>query len=468
MEKPLYIPPSKKTTGLKIWCDICRTDVSETCHKDGVPLKKCKNGGAHSFRLSIYKKGSKKRIIEKLETRDLEKAIPIAMLKRAKIKNETEVRVFESKNNSTETKLKLTLVEAMTLYLAHLSGKRGPAHTIKVRTRHHIWDVEKSMVLFGQAIKKNGFDPKKLDITEFANQEMVGFYHDFLLKNKHYSNRTYNRYMSHMSSLFNYLNRYEGFDIKNPFNVVQKRKAITDIKTINAEWLKKLFNAISKEQGIQVLSTGDEKNHFFPFTKNSIKLGLLTGVRREELVSMRFCDVEEDENGQPVVIASNNLKRNRIMNAEETGDIKITPVPVTPQLRNLLYEMEYEENRGTDKYILAPDSLLKRKTLMDIISKSFTHYAKIAGLPSDISFRHLRKTFATKMQIVLGDNSHLVTGHSSQKILNDHYINKSVIARVASNQDIFPEFDLTENDKKVEEIKQIREEQKHKENPLER
>ena len=466
MQNSLYIPPSKKTTGLKIWCSVCHTDVSETCHKDGVPLKKCKNGWAHSFRVSGYKKGSKKRVVITLKTRELEQARREAMLKMAEIKNESEVRILETKTNSIEVKPKLTLIEAMTLYVAHLSGKRGPAHTLKVRTPHHIWDVENSMVLFGKSSKKNGVDPEKLDINEFANQEMVGFYHEYLLKDKHYSNRTYNRYMSHMRSLFNYLNKYEGFDIKNPFNVVQKRKAISDIKTIDAEWLKKLFNAISPELGIEVLSTGEKKNHYFSFTKNAIKFGLLTGVRREELVSMRFSHIQVDEKGQPIVIASNNLKRNRIMNAEETGDVKITPVPVTPQLRKLLFEMGYEENRGTDKYILAPDSLLKRKTLMDVISKSFTHYAKIAGLPSDISFRHLRKTFATKMQIVLGDNSHLVTGHSTQKILNDHYINKSVIARVASNQDIFPEFDLTENDKKTEEINKIRD--KHKDNSIER
>jgi integrase len=270
-----------------------------------------------------------------------------------------------------------------------------------------------------------------------------------------------------MRSLFNYLNKHEGIDIRNPFNSVQKRKAITNIKTIEPEEFKRLLDSISPEQGEQVLQTGEKKNHYHPFLKDAFKLGLLTGLRREELVSIRFCDVEEDVNGQAVVIASNNLKRNRIMNSNETGDVKLTPVPVTPQLRVLLMEMGYLENKNSDKYILAPESALERKTLMDIISKSFSHYGKIAGLSNDISFRHLRKTFATKMQIVLGDNSHLVTGHATQKILTDHYVNKAVIARVASDKDIFPEIDFSNDDKKIEEIKNVRE-IKHKDISLER
>jgi len=467
MEKPLYIPPSKRTTGLKVWCSVCCTDVNETCHKDGIPLKKCKNGQAHSFRVSGYKKGSKERVVMKLKTRNIEDARREAINIMAAIKNESEVRVLENKNKTPEAKPILTLMEAMTLYMAHLAGKRGPAHTLKVRTASHVKDIERTMILFAKTIKKNGFNPEKLDISEAIDQDKVGIFHDYLLKTKHYSNRTYNHYMGNMRSLFNYLNKHEGFDIKNPFNSVQKRKAITNIKTIEPEDFKKLLDAISPEMGEQVLNTGEKKHHYHPFLKDAFKLGLLTGLRREELVSMRYCDIQEDENGQAVVIASNNLKRNRIMNADETGDVKLTPVPVTPQLRKLLMEMGYQENKNSDKYILAPESPLERKTLMNIISKSFTHYGKIAGLSSDISFRHLRKTFATKMQIVLGDNSHLVTGHASQKILTDHYVNKSVIARVASDKDIFPEIDLTDDDKKIEEIKNIRE-IKHKDNSLER
>jgi len=94
MEKPLYIPPSKRTTGLKIWCSVCCTDVNETCHKDGIPLKKCKNGQAHSFRVSGYKKGSKERVVMKLKTRDLEEARREAINIMAAIKNESEVRVL--------------------------------------------------------------------------------------------------------------------------------------------------------------------------------------------------------------------------------------------------------------------------------------------------------------------------------------------------------------------------------------
>ena len=43
-----------------------------------------------------------------------------------------------------------------------------------------------------------------------------------------------------------------------------------------------------------------------------------------------------------------------------------------------------------------------------------------------------------------------------------------MIARVASNKDIFPEIDLTENDKEIDEVNKIREEKKQKDNTIER
>jgi hypothetical protein len=161
MEKPLYIPPSKRTTGLKIWCSVCRTDVSETCHSSGDSLKKCKNGWAHSFRVSGYKKVRKERVVIKLKTRDLEEARREAMNIMAQIKNESEVRVLE--NKMPEVKPRLTLMEAMTLYIAHLSGERGPAHTLKVRTENHVKDVERTVILFAKTMKKKGLNPEKLD-----------------------------------------------------------------------------------------------------------------------------------------------------------------------------------------------------------------------------------------------------------------------------------------------------------------
>ncbi len=467
MQKPLYIPPKKRITGLKTWCSVCRTDVSESCPKSGTSLQKCKNGSAHSYRFSGYKKGSKERVVKKLNAQNLEEARQEVLQIMAEIKNEPEIRVLVSKNHKPEAKPQLNLIEAMTFYIAHLSGKRGTSHTLKKVTASHIKDNQRNMVLFAQVLKKNKINPERIKIQDI-DQKIVGIFHDYLLKDRHYSNRTYNHYMGNMRSLFNYLNKHEGLDIKNPFNSVQKRKAITNIKTISAEEFKRLLDAILPEQGEQVLNTGEKKNHYHPFLKHAFILGLLTGLRREELVSLRFSDIEEDEKGQAKVIVSNNLKRNRIMNSTETGDVRYTPVPVTPQLRKMLLEMGYHENRNSDKYILAPDSPLERKSLMDIISKSFTHFGKIAGLPRDISFKHLRKTFATKMQIVLGNNAHLVTGHASQKILTDHYVNKSVIAQVASNKDIFPEIDLAIDDKKNDEINKIRVLQKHKANTLER
>ncbi len=459
---------NKRIGFLKNFCPSCREEIGTTnyCKKFGKVSTKCPDVEKHVYRVVVYEPNSNKRRVKVLDTKNMNEAIKQAIEFREQVKtgkyNNNKIN-DEIKINKQEDKSRLTLMEAMTLYIAHLTGKRGPSHTLKVRSNHHIMDVKRSMVLFAKAIKKNGNNPESIDIVEANNQKNVGIYHDYLLKTMNYSNRTYNRYMGNMRSWLNYLKKQEDLDIKNSFNSVQKRKAVTDIKTIEPEQFKKLLDVISKENGEQILSTGEKKYHYHPFLKDAFMLGLLTGLRREELVSLRYSDIQEDGK----VISSNNLKRNRIMNANETGDVKFTSVPVTPQLTKLLMKMGYEENKNSDKYILAPDSTIERKTLMNIISKAFSVFAKKAGLPSDISFRHLRKTFATEMHIVLGNNSHLATGHGSQKILNDHYINKSVIARVASNHDIFPELDVT-GDERMEDIQKIRTKQKDKSNSIER
>jgi intergrase/recombinase len=91
--------------------------------------------------------------------------------------------------------------------------------------------------------------------------------------------------------------------------------------------------------------------------------------------------------------------------------------------------------------------------MMGIISKSFSHFAKVGEVPKDITFKTLRKTYISKIQLALGQNSHLVTGHSSQKVLEDHYIDKALIAKVASSHNLFPELDAITKQNELEKIR---------------
>jgi hypothetical protein len=57
--------------------------------------------------------------------------------------------------------------------------------------------------------------------------------------------------------------------------------------------------------------------------------------------------------------------------------------------------MGLNEKRNPNEYILFPNRDCTSNTILDRLSKSFTHYKKGAGIEKDISFKNLSKTYIT-------------------------------------------------------------------------
>lgn len=455
-KEPLKIPTSKQTPGLRIWCGVCATEVKNFCMKSKdkkEPLSKCKRGDSHSFRAVVYKEDGK-RIVRHLG-RNLEQAIRETVKLRCEVKGNQQKEVKEIRNNNIEVKTGLPLLIAAARYSAHLLGKRGAEHTIRERSKSYVKSIDRSVVLFAQTLKDRGVNPKNICV-EGITQEYIGWFHSYLQTK--YENKTYNHFMNALGGLYRYLNKYEGFDIKNPFDQVQKRKVIPKkIETIEIHEFNALLElADDPTKGEQVLRTGEKKQLYFPFNRDFFITGILTGLRREQLVSIRFSDfIEDPETKQPVIISSPNLKVNRIMN---DGDVRITAVPVSPQFREYLYNnLNYDTNRGSNKFLIADDCPYKRKTLMDIISKAFSHYWQ--QLPyskdKDISFKNLRKFYASQLQLLIGANARFITNQTPQ-VIDKFYTNRELIAKNASQHNLYPTLNL-KAESRQNQLKQIRE-----------
>ncbi|MGO4821033.1 MULTISPECIES: hypothetical protein [unclassified Flavobacterium] len=54
---------------------------------------------------------------------------------------------------------------------------------------------------------------------------------------------------------------------------------------------------------------------------------------------------------------------------------------------DLLMEMGHHDKKLTDDYILLPERKVQTKTIMDSLSKSFTHYKNGAGIKKEISLK---------------------------------------------------------------------------------
>lgn len=88
------------------------------------------------------------------------------------------------------------------------------------------------------------------------------------------------------------------------------------------------------------------------------------------------------------------------------------------------------EKIGKNQYILLPERDRSTKTLMNDLSKGFTHFKIGAGITKDISLSNLRKTYLTWHHQILGDDTGLVSSHSTTQVLEKYYLDPKVLTAV--------------------------------------
>ena len=62
--------------------------------------------------------------------------------------------------------------------------------------------------------------------------------------------------------------------------------------------------------------------------------------------------------------------------------------------------------------------------------RGFSHYKEGAGIKKDISLSNLRKTYLTWHHQVLGDDTGLVSSHSTTQVLEKYYLDPKVLTAV--------------------------------------
>ena len=83
---------------------------------------------------------------------------------------------------------------------------------------------------------------------------------------------------------------------------------------------------------------------------------------------------------------------------------------------------------GADKYLIAGDVNIKRKTIADQLSDSFTFYKKKAGISSKITLKNMRKTFLTKLHTKTGFVESMGYQRSA-KVTLGNYIDKAEVVK---------------------------------------
>jgi hypothetical protein len=105
-------------------------------------------------------------------------------------------------------------------------------------------------------------------------------------------------------------------------------------------------------------------------------------------------------------------------------------IPITDDLFDFLNELGYEEKRNSDEYILFPERFENTKTMMDVLSKSFTHYRIGAGIKKKLSLKDLRKTYISWVNQELGGTTGLITSHSTNEVLEKFYLDPKILTAI--------------------------------------
>jgi integrase len=400
---------SKKVTkGIHVKCLQCKRQVSAKCGLTGRKASSCPHPDKHRYNVVVVVPNSggvrKSKILAA-------RTYPVAIIEAQEFRKELSSNGWQPVKKRKEA---VYLFEFMAEYLNELEGN---THEFKVRHRSsdHISDVTRVFKEFREAVRSGGFVFEIIKPQDVSDSHLALF-HD-AMKEKGISQAYFNRKIVLLRGLYNWLHRSRGIVISNPFNRIQTKKTLKkDIRLITREQFSKVIAVTTEENGYDTHMS----NMYRSWLVTSFYLGLFTGVRREELLTLRFSNIVQI-NGVSMFQIS-NLKVNRIMSGSDEGRSKY--IPITSEIQQFLNNhCDFEENKNSDKLIIPRDetgSLYHAKNLM---SRAFSHFSRVAGY--DLKFGVLRKTYLSKLFQIAGPNAKLFSGSSSEEVLRNHYLSES-------------------------------------------
>lgn len=152
---------------------------------------------------------------------------------------------------------------------------------------------------------------------------------------------------------------------------------------------------------------------------------------------MKFSDIILDQNECPIFIRVEHFKLNRIRNIQDEEGKDYLMIPVTKELRDLLMEMGYHEFKGTDTFLIAPTEGIKRSVIMDLISRSFSHFYRLLKTGRALQFKCLRKTYITQLFMKFGDDTKILTHHSGMEVIKKHYLDTKPLLESVKDFSVF-------------------------------
>ncbi|QKX04192.1 hypothetical protein HN014_04465 [Aquimarina sp. TRL1] len=447
--------PLQKHEGLCIYCNECQkhyfwtkkvkrekngktTKIEPQCGKSNSKFSNCQFFDKHRYKARLHVPGSKDSKVSK--TFDVTQYAD-AVVETIKFKKKflQDINTIED-NDSHNEKRSAYLFDAQLAYIDFLDNIGVPEHEKVQRSDSHIKEQMKCLTLFNEALSKNKVNKKVTPVHRITNIH-VGYFHTYLLNDKNYKNKTYNNKMVSVKSFFGWAIENYNINQKNPFEKAKHRSVQTEKKTITEQEFKELISPknMCKENGWVSINnkTAKRRNIYRDFLADGILLCLHTGGRREEVVELTW-DMIHEIDGKIAFIELKNLKVERALGEGFNDNVNASIVPVTASLRNLLVRLGYYENKNTNNYLLCPDrSNISTRTIMDNLSKGFTHFYKRLKTDRELQLKCLRKTYLTHLNKALKGDAKKLSSHTTDAVLQKHYIDEKVISSAIAEMTIF-------------------------------
>ena len=455
---PLHIGKKDKVSGLTVYCNACKRDITDVCmgnnEAKGKDIERCPNTERHVYKVYAHIPNTRNgRKSKTLQTKDLQEAKKQAIDFLEEVKNTSFQPVQVPKNMVLPVKvtdpkpeqIPHLLLHALARHIAFLRNENVPLHRQKERSEEHIKDVQRSFDLLLECLQKNGQDVMALSVGQI-NDQAVGQVYEYMLKEKGFANRTLNKYLGYYTSFIAWYGEEFDVPLKNFFEKVQRKRVVHNPQAITSKEFGDLLERITPENGIRPYDKGKKKirNVYRFWLKYGFKLALQSGRRREEVIELKFNNIIQDGEGNSFVKVP-DFKVNRSQNRIEEQELKYIYIPVTKELRELLDELDFEKYKNSDTYILAPEITKRSKAMLSDLSRGFSHYYDQLNTGRKLTFKCLRKTYITNLSIYMGGNAKAITQHSDDKVIEEHYLDKQELAKAAQGFQVFSK----ENERKT-------------------
>ncbi|MES2566982.1 MAG: hypothetical protein V4565_08960 [Bacteroidota bacterium] len=410
------LPKKSRISGLYLYCNKCKLWYSnESKIKCKCELK--------VYRAKIHIPGTKNSyVIKNMEAISFEDVVTEFI----EFKKYLVSTNFNNPNDIVPHTEPVLLIDCMAEYMAYLNNVGVPIHKQKTRTIGHIKDYERNFKYYIKALVESGVVVNTLKFLEVKDIH-IGYLHKFILEKLKAKNRYYNNIISALRIFTSYIIEKYKYQTtySNPFEDVQRRYVKYEPKSVTSSDFQTLLSVVNADNGIKILGTGERKNLFRDWIVDAFWLGLFTGGRKDEVVFLKWSDIIYDENGELSHFNMKDFKFNRShSNIMSENDCKIKQFMIFSDFKAFLMRLGHEHYKGTEKYVLAPESGLKRETMADLISKAFTHFLSKTNINKKLVFKNLRKTFSTAVRMQFGEQAHYITAHSGTAIMDKHYVDK--------------------------------------------